>query len=112
MVRLRSLLSSVIVAGVAGMALAVPAAASPDQDYVYYSSLENSGFHISDPPLARAQGQGVCLGLLNDRPWKLIITGLMNFGYDLDESAMIMASGVSAYCPDMQSSIMGPNQKI
>jgi hypothetical protein len=94
----RNLLISGVLAA-AAIGLAAPANANPGQDYVYYSTLQNLGFTMWNPPLMRSQGIGVCADMIAGNNWRITMTKLMNTGYTFADSTTIMVAAVTAYCP-------------
>lgn len=85
----------------AGVILTTPQAkADSQQDYVYYSLLENNGMHITSPARAKELGLLICQELNQGRSWRLVVTDIMTGAdFDLDSATTVVASAIIAYCP-------------
>ena len=88
-----------------GLATAGTAHADVAQDYAFYSTLEEIGFHMWDPPGARAQGLAACADMALGSNWRMTVTKLMNIGYTLDEASMMLGAATVAYCPGLDPRI-------
>lgn len=92
-----------IAASTATIALAAPAYADDQADYSLFSSLRNNGMDITDSQLIIRQSHGICTDLSAGTPWRIVMTRLMSQnGYDLDESAALLAGATNAYCPTLK----------
>lgn len=106
----RGLLLSMLIGAsmVAGVLLAAQAKATPEQDYVYFSLLENNGMTVTSPSKAKAVGRAVCTELAAGNPWRLVVTELMDGGdWDLDSASTVFAAAVTAYCPSLAPNLGG-----
>lgn len=85
----------------AGVILTTPQAkADSQQDYIYFSLLENNGMHITSPSAAKELGLLICRDLIGGRSWRLIVTDIMTGAdFDLDSATTVVASAIVAYCP-------------
>lgn len=101
----RGLLLSLLIgaAMVAGVLLAAPSKATPEQDYIYFALLEDNGLNVTSPTKAKATASAVCNELAAGTNWRLILTQLMSGGdWDLDTATTVFAAAVIAYCPALQ----------
>ena len=87
-----------------GLVMAGTAHADVAQDYAFYSTLEEIGFHMWDLLGARAQGLAACADMALGSNWRMT-TKLMNIGYTLDEASMILGAATVAYCPGLDPRI-------
>lgn len=96
----KTIAAAVAAIGIA-TALAPAANATPEQDYIYFSLLENNGFHITRPTVAKQNADIVCSTLRAGTSWRIVMTRIMDEAdYDLDTAALIMTASLVAYCPD------------
>lgn len=96
----RTIAATIAAIGVA-TGIAAPANATPEQDYVYFSILEDNGYHITSPVIAKRNAAIVCSTLRSGTPWRLVMTRIMaEADHDVDAAAVVLAASIVAYCPD------------
>lgn len=105
---IRGLLFSMLIgaAMVAGVLLAAPSKATPEQDYQFFALLENNGMSVLSPSAAKRTAADICNSLASGRYWKLVITDLMNGGdWTLQQSSTVFGAAVLTYCPSFDPRI-------
>lgn len=102
----RGMLYSLLIGGlmVAGVLLTAPhAKATPEQDYMYYSLLENNGLRVTSPVQAKNTATIICNMLSSGDDWRLILTQMMTGAdWDVDTATTVFAAAVTVYCPDLK----------
>lgn len=77
------------------------AKADTNQDYLYYSMLENNGFTIASPQTMKHNAQKICADL-QTRDWRMVATDFMtDTDYDLDTTSLVIVAATTAYCPTL-----------
>lgn len=101
---IRGYLAAVLIgaAMVAGVLLACPAKASPEQDYQYFALLERQGLTVTNRTQAKATAYSVCNALAAGTNWRPILRQLMSGDLDLDSAATVFATAVTVYCPELE----------
>lgn len=70
-------------------------------DYQYFSMLENQGLVVTDRSQAKATGYAICNDLANGVGWQSIMRTLMGGGeWDMETAATVFATAVVVYCPE------------
>lgn len=96
----------IITAMILGVLFAPKSHATTEQDYQYFSLLENNGMHIKSPKIAKDVAYAICDELAAGRNWRLIMTELMDGGdWDIDTAATVFAAAVTVYCPSLDPSV-------
>lgn len=103
----RGILFSLLIGAVmaAGVILAAPSKATPQQDTQFYRLLEDQGMIVTDKVKARSTAWTICDALDAAVPWQAVVTALMDGGsWDLDSAATVFATSVFVYCPNLAPS--------
>lgn len=101
----RGILLSLLIGAVmaAGILLASNAKASPQEDYEYFTLLENNGLVITNRYKAKSTAYTICNELAAGTGWRTILHGLMDGGdWDLDTAATVFSVAVVVYCPELE----------
>lgn len=101
---IRGLLYSLLIGGImaAGVLLAAPSKATPDQDTQFFAMLEQEGLQVTNPTLARASAYTICNELATGTSWRAIMRELMGeAGWTVEASAALLAISITVYCPDL-----------
>lgn len=98
----RGLLLAILIgaAMVVGVLLAAPSKANSEQDYIYFSLLEDNGMTIKSPAAAKQLAYAICGDLERGRDWRLIVTDVMNGAdWTSNDASTVVAAAIVAYCP-------------
>lgn len=99
---IRGLLLAMLIgaAMIFGVLLAAPSKATSEQDYIYFSLLENNGMDITSPAAAKEVAAAICSELARGRDWRLVVTEVMNGAdWGVDDASTVVAAAIVAYCP-------------
>lgn len=98
---MKKVLTAILISA-AGLATAAPSSATPDQDYLYFSLLEDNGLHVTVPSKAKNLAYAICDDLGNGRPWRLIISDIMSGAdWTLNDASTLFGAATLSYCPSL-----------
>lgn len=94
---------------VAGILVASESAATPSDDYEYFSLLESQGLVVTSRPQAKATGYAICNELASGTGWQPIMATLMGGEpeWDFDTAATVFSTAVVIYCPELKPNFEG-----
>lgn len=97
---LSALLGAAMAAGV--LLTAPQAKADQQQDYEYFTILEQQGLVVTNHYRAKYAAQAICSELDSGTPWRSILKTIMETAdWNLDSAASLFAVAVTVYCPSL-----------